>query len=50
MSNNLHIVDLSTYEPPVVKESGREDWISYGESNDYYQYLIDKYNKRIFKA
>ena len=43
MSNNLHIVDLSTYEPPVVKESGREDWISYGESNDYYQYLIDKY-------
>ena len=43
MSNNLHIVDLSTYEPPVVKETNREDWVEYGEDNNYYQYLIDKY-------
>ena len=42
-TNNLHVVELSTYEPPVIKESKRDDWVEYGEDNNYYGYLIDKY-------
>ena len=43
MSNNVHILELSGYEAPVIKESKRDEWVSYGEQNDYYQYLIDRY-------
>jgi hypothetical protein len=45
MENNYNIrsVALSKYEAPVVQETTREDWVSYGTNNDYYQYLIDRY-------
>lgn len=43
MSNNVHILELSGYEPPVIKESKRDEWVEYGEDNNYYQYLIDRY-------
>jgi hypothetical protein len=42
-TSNLHVVELSTYEPPVIKESKRDEWVEYGEDNNYYGYLIDKY-------
>lgn len=46
MSNNgnIQIVNLSSYAKPVVSESGRRDWVEFGENNDYFQYLIDRYN------
>ena len=37
-------VNLSTYTSPEVKEVNGADWIEYGEDNDYFQYLIDRYN------
>tara|TARA_R110002110_G_scaffold107847_4_gene269715 strand:- start:1297 stop:3084 length:1788 start_codon:yes stop_codon:yes gene_type:complete len=43
MSDNIHILELSGYEAPVIKESKRENWVDYGEDNDYYQFLIDRY-------
>ena len=43
MSNNIHVLELSGYEAPVIKESKREDWVEYGTDNNYYQYLIDRY-------
>lgn len=43
MSNNIHVLELSGYEAPVIKESKRDDWVEYGEDNNYYQYLIDRY-------
>ena len=43
MSNNLHILELSGYEAPVIKESKRENWVEYGTDNNYYGYLIDRY-------
>ena len=43
MSNNVHILELSGYEAPVIKESKRDEWVEYGEDNNYYQYLIDRY-------
>lgn len=38
------IVNLSNYTSPEIKEVRNKEWISYGLDNDYYQYLIDRYN------
>ena len=43
MSNNIHLLELSHYEAPVIKEAAREEWVEYGEKNDFYQFLIDRY-------
>ena len=43
MSNNVHILELSGYEAPVIKESKRDNWVEYGDDNNYYGYLIDRY-------
>ena len=40
---NLHIVNLSSYNRPKVKEDKKNDWVNYGEGNDYYKYLIELY-------
>ena len=37
-------VNLSTYTSPEVKEVNGADWIEYGEDNNYFQFLIDRYN------
>ena len=41
---NLHFLNLSSYTAPSIVESPRMDWIEYGEQNDYFKYLIDRYN------
>ena len=41
--NNLHILNLAQYEAPQVVEAKREDWVTYGESNSYFSFLIDRY-------
>jgi len=38
------IVNLSSYTSPEIKEVKNKDWVFYGEDNNYYQYLIDRYN------
>jgi hypothetical protein len=45
MEDNKHIrvVNLSAYQTPVVKEEYNRDWVCYGEDNEYFQNLIDKY-------
>jgi len=42
--SDLSIVNLSTYTSPIVKEIKGKDFIEYGEDNNYFQYLIDRYN------
>ena len=37
-------VNLSTYTSPEIKEVNGEDYIEYGADNNYFQYLIDRYN------
>ena len=41
--NNLHLVELSQYEKPVITEEKNRDWVGIGEENNYYQDLIDAY-------
>ncbi len=42
--NDLRVINLSTYTSPEVKEVYNRDYVFYGEDNDYFQYLIDRYN------
>jgi len=41
--SNLHILNLAKYEAPVIEESKKNEWVTYGENNSYYQFLIDRY-------
>ena len=41
---SIKIVNLSTYTTPEIKELKNKEWVSYGADNNYYQYLIDRYN------
>lgn len=44
LSSKVHVVNLSSYTTPVVKEVQGKQWVEYGEDNNYFQYLIDRYN------
>jgi hypothetical protein len=41
--SKIKIVNLSTYVSPKIVEDKRNDFVGYGEDNNYYQYLIDQY-------
>ena len=43
-SSDVRVVSLSTYTSPKVTEIRGKDYVSYGADNNYYQYLIDRYN------
>lgn len=43
MSDNVHILSLSAYTTPVIQESKRNAWVDFGEDNNYYSFLIDRY-------
>ena len=43
MSNNVHVLNLSAYTTPIIQESKRDAWVDFGESNNYYQFLLDRY-------
>lgn len=40
----IHIVNMSSYTRPEVKEQYNRDWVEYGDDNNYFDYLIDRYN------
>lgn len=40
----IHIVNMSSYTRPEIVEQYNRDWVEYGEDNDYFNYLIDRYN------
>lgn len=41
--NNLHVLELSAYTTPTVQESKRDNWVEFGEDNNYFQFIIDRY-------
>jgi hypothetical protein len=42
--SNVRFMALNSYVKPQVKEVSGKNWIEYGDGNDYFQYLIDRYN------
>jgi hypothetical protein len=43
-SSKVHVVNLSSYTTPNITEVQGKDWVAYGDDNNYFQYLIDRYN------
>ncbi len=43
-TNDLRVVNLATYTSPEIVEKRNQNFVEYGEDNNYYQYLIDRYN------
>jgi hypothetical protein len=41
--DNIHIVNLSKYTSPEIVEVKNKEWVQYGQDNNYFQYLIDRY-------
>ena len=42
--SNIRIVNLASHTTPAVVEDNRKQWVAYGEDNNYFQFLIDRYN------
>lgn len=42
--NSNHVIELAAYNPPKAIEKRNENWVFYGEKNDYYEFLIERYN------
>jgi len=41
--DSIRVVNLATYDAPVIKEEHNKDWVSFGQNNDYFDRLIDRY-------
>ena len=41
--SNVNFLQLSEYKPPVISEKGNKEWVAYGDDNDYFEYIIDRY-------
>jgi len=42
---NIDIINLAQYEAPQIVESKQKDWVTFGDNNNYFQFLIDRYRK-----
>jgi len=43
-NSDVRVVNLSTYTSPKIVETKNKNWVAYGSDNNYFQYLIDRYN------
>ena len=43
-NNNIHFVQLAEYQTPKSIEQKNKDWVMFGDGNDHFNYLIDRYN------
>jgi hypothetical protein len=44
VNSGIGVVSLATYTSPKIVEVRNQDWISYGEDNNYFGYLQDRIN------
>tara|TARA_R100001163_G_scaffold21759_1_gene18529 strand:+ start:1840 stop:3732 length:1893 start_codon:yes stop_codon:yes gene_type:complete len=42
--SEISLVNLSSYTTPIMKEQPNKDWVKFGEDNNYFQYILDRYN------
>ena len=42
--SEFSFVNLATYTSPEILEVKNRDWVQYGADNNYFQFLIDRYN------
>ena len=41
--DSIRVVNMSSYQVPEVKEVHNKDWVSFGNNNDYFDNLIERY-------
>ena len=39
----INIVQLQNYNSPDIKVDKKNDWVTFGQNNSYFNYLIDRY-------
>jgi hypothetical protein len=44
MSNDIRLINLSSYVRPKVEENKSKNWVLNGKNNSFYQYIIDRFN------
>jgi hypothetical protein len=42
---NIDVINLAQYEAPAIIESKQKGYVTFGENNSYFQFLIDRYRK-----
>ncbi len=42
-TDNIFITNLSKYTTPSINEVRNKEWIEYGNDNNFFQYLIDRF-------
>jgi hypothetical protein len=42
---NIDVINLAQYEAPQIIESKQKGWVTFGENQSYFQFLIDRYRK-----
>jgi hypothetical protein len=42
---NVDVINLAQYEAPQIVESKQKGYVTFGENNSYFQFLIDRYRK-----
>ena len=43
-NSKISFVNLSTYTSPEIVESKTKEWVEFGVDNNYFQFLIDRFN------
>ena len=41
--DSIRVVNMSSYQTPSIQEVHNKDWVSFGDNNDYFDNLIDRY-------
>ena len=40
---NIRVVNLADYERPTIHEVSNKEWVMYGDNNDYFDVIIERY-------
>ena len=43
IKDNLKVINLAQHERPEIIEDKRKDWVTWGNENSYFEYLMDRY-------
>ena len=41
--DSIRVVNMSSYQVPIIKEVHNKEWVAFGDNNDYFDNLIDRY-------
>ena len=41
--SSIRVVNLANYERPTINENTNKEWVAYGDDNDYFDVIIERY-------